>query len=91
MLDFYQSAMNHAMCITGVDLKDDKPIRWKIENSWGDENGSKGFYLMSESFFRQFVFQAAIRRKYLNDIELKALEEDAELLPPWDPFGTLAD
>ena len=91
MLDFYQSAMNHAMCITGVDLKDDKPIRWKIENSWGDENGSKGFYLMSESFFRQFVFQAAIRRKYLNDIELKALEEDAELLPPWDPFGTLAN
>ena len=91
MLDFYQSAMNHAMCITGVDLKNDKPVRWKIENSWGDTAGNKGFYLMSESFFRQFVFQVAIRKKYLNESELKALEEEATLLPPWDPFGTLAD
>ena len=91
MLDYYQAAMNHAMCITGVDLKDGKPVRWKIENSWGEDAGNKGFYLMSEKFFRQFVFQAAIRKKYLNEVELKALEEEATLLPPWDPFGTLAD
>lgn len=90
MLDFYQSAMGHAMCITGVDLKDDKPVRWKIENSWGT-SGKDGFYLMSESFFRSFVFQVAIRKKYLSEEELKALEQKPELLPPWDPFGTLAD
>ena len=90
MLDFYQAAMNHAMCITGVDIVDDKPIRWKIENSWG-ESGNKGFYIMSESFFRLFVFQVAIRKKYLNDKELEALSKEPELLPPWDPFGTLAD
>lgn len=91
MLDFKQSSMGHAMCITGVDMKDGKPIKWKIENSWGDGSGDRGFYLMSESFFRSFVYQVAIRRKYLNDIELKALEQEPELLPPWDPFGTLAD
>ena len=90
MLDFYQAAMNHAMCITGVDIVDDKPTRWKIENSWG-ESGNKGFYIMSESFFRLFVFQVAIRKKYLNDKELEALSKEPELLPPWDPFGTLAD
>ena len=91
MLDFGQSAMNHAMCIVGVDLKDDKPVRWKIENSWGNASGNEGLYLMSESFFRQFVFQAAVRKKYLNKNELRALEKEAKLLPPWDPFGTLAD
>ncbi|MCR4911196.1 MAG: C1 family peptidase [Bacilli bacterium] len=91
MLDFNQAAMNHAMCITGVDIKEGKPIRWKIENSWGEASGNKGFYLMSESFFRQFVFQVAIRRKYLNDAEFKALEQEPILLPPWDPFGTLAE
>ena len=90
MLDYKQAAMNHAMCITGVDLVDDKPVRWKIENSWGT-SGNNGFYIMSESFFRNFVFQVAIRKKYLNDKELKALEKAPELLPPWDPFGTLAD
>ena len=91
MLDFYQAAMNHAMCITGVDIKDGKPVKWKIENSWGDEKGKSGFYLMSESFFRSFVFQVAIRKKYLSSKELEALEKDPTLLPPWDPFGTLAD
>ena len=90
MLDFSQSAMNHAMCITGVDIKGGKPIRWKIENSWGN-SGKDGFYLMSESFFRLFVFQAAIKKKYLNEVELKALEAEPTLLPPWDPFGTLAE
>ena len=90
MLDFYQSAMGHAMCITGVDLKGNKPVRWKIENSWG-KTGQEGFYLMSESFFRSFVFQVAIRKKYLSKKELEALNQDAKLLPPWDPFGTLAE
>lgn len=91
MLDFYQAAMNHAMCIVGVDLKRGRPIRWKIENSWGDASGERGFYIMSESFFRAFTFQAAIKKKYLNEEELKALKQKPTLLPPWDPFGTLAD
>ena len=91
MLDFYQAAMNHAMCIVGVSLKKGRPIRWKIENSWGNTSGDNGFYLMSESFFRAFTFQAAVRKKYLIKEELDALEKDAKLLPPWDPFGTLAD
>ncbi len=91
MLDFYQAAMNHAMCIVGVDLKKGKPIRWKIENSWGSESGQGGLYLMSEAFFRSFTFQAAVRKKYLVKEELEALEKEPKLLPPWDPFGTLAD
>lgn len=91
MLDFHQSAMNHAMCIVGVSLKRGRPIRWKIENSWGNASGDAGFYLMSESFFKAFTYQVAIRKKYLLPEELAALEKEAELLPPWDPFGTLAD
>ena len=91
MLDFYQAAMNHAMCITGVDLKKGKPVRWKIENSWGSDAGISGMYIMTESFFRAFTFQAAVRKKYLNKEELDALEKEPKLLPPWDPFGTLAD
>ena len=91
MLDFRQSSMGHAMCITGVNLKDNEPIRWKIENSWGTTGGKEGYYVMSESFFRSFVFQVAIKKKYLNEVELKALKEEPEILPPWDPFGTLAE
>ena len=90
-LDYHASQMNHAMCIVCVSLKKGRPIRWKIENSWGNTSGENGFYLMSESFFKAFTFQAAIRKKYLNKEELEALEKDPKVLPPWDPFGTLAD
>ena len=42
-LDYWFSAMNHAMVITGVSLDENgAPVRWKIENSWGDEKGNKG-------------------------------------------------
>ncbi len=91
MLDFSNSAMNHAMVITGVNLIDGKPNRYKIENSWGDDIGKKGYFVMSDSWFDSFVYQVAIKKKYLCDKELAALETKPKLLPPWDPFGTLAD
>ncbi len=91
MLDFYNSAMNHAMVITGVDLIDGKPTRWKIENSWGDDIGKKGYFVITENWFKYFVYQAAIKSKYLNKEELDALKKTPVLLAPWDPFGTLAD
>jgi len=91
MLDYFSSAMNHAMVLTGFDEKDGKIIRWKIENSWGEENGNKGFYIMSDSFFDSYVYQAAILRKYLSEEEKSALTAEPKLLEPWDPFGTLAD
>ena len=91
MLDFRHSAMNHAMVITGVDLIEGKPTKWKIENSWGGDNGLKGYYVMSDSWFRKFVYQAVIFNKYLSPEEKAALKGEPIHLPPWDPMGTLAD
>ena len=89
---YWRSAMNHAMVITGVNLNENgQPNRWKIENSWGDENGKKGYYLMTSSWFDRFVYQAVIRKEYLSDEEKAALESDPIHLDPWDPMGTLAD
>ncbi len=89
-LDSGFSAMNHAMCITGVNLVDGQPNRWKIENSWGDKSGDKGYYICSDSWFDQYVFQAAVEREYLGN---QAALYDAEPieLAPWDPMGTLAE
>ena len=91
MLDFRHSAMNHAMVITGVDIVDGKPRRWKIENSWGGDVGLKGYYVMSDAFFDTFVYQAVVLRKYLNKVEIAASNEAPTHLNPWDPMGTLAD
>ena len=46
MLDAHQSAMNHAMMLTGVNLDENgKPNRWKIENSWGDKVANQGYLI----------------------------------------------
>ena len=90
-LDYRASAMNHAMCITGVSFKNKKPYKWKIENSWGSANGYNGFYIMSASWFDQFVYQAVVDKKYLNESELKAYSTKIVELKPWDPMGSLAD
>ena len=90
-LDYHASQMNHAMCITGVSFKDNQPSKWKIENSWGKDRAKDGYYIMSASWVDQFVYQAVVDKKYLNEEELKALKEKAILLKPWDPMGSLAD
>ena len=90
-LDYHASQMNHAMCITGVSFKDNKPSKWKIENSWGTDRAKAGYYMMSSSWFDQFVYQAVVDKKYLNEEELKALKEKPIVLKPWDPMGSLAD
>ena len=89
-LDYGFSAMNHAMVLTGVQLEDGRPVRWKIENSWGDANGEKGYYVCSDSWFDQYVFQAAVEKEYLGDLAALASQEPI-VLEPWDPMGTLAD
>jgi len=82
--------MNHAMVLTAVHLEKNVPKRWKIENSWGDNNGSKGYYLASDSWFDQFVYQAVIHKKYLSKEQLQAWNEEPKVLKPWDPMGSLA-
>lgn len=91
MLDYWHSAMNHAMVIVGANLVDGSANRYKIENSWGGDNGLQGYYVMSKDWFDTFVYQAVILKKYLNEQELTARERDPIHLHPWDPMGTLAD
>ncbi len=90
-LDYRSSAMNHAMCITGVAIREGVPTKWKIENSWGTVNGHNGYYMMSASWFDQYTYQAVINKKYLTKEELKAYEAEPIELKPWDPMGSLAD
>ena len=90
-LDYHASQMNHAMCITGVSFKEGIPSKWKIENSWGKDRAKDGYYIMSNTWFDQFVYQAVVDKKYLNENELKALKENPIVLKPWDPMGSLAD
>ena len=89
-LVYGESAMTHAMVFTGVDVVDGKPRRWRVENSWGDEVGKKGFFLMNDSWFDEYVFEIAARRSALSPKLRAACEQDPIVLPAWDPMGSLA-
>ncbi|MBI4639554.1 MAG: C1 family peptidase [Candidatus Tectomicrobia bacterium] len=93
-LQYHQTLMTHAMLFTGVDVieRDGKevPRRWRVENSWGEESGRKGFYLMNDNWFDQYMFEIAARKKYLPAELQEALELEPIVLPPWDPMGSLA-
>ena len=90
-LIYHQSKMNHAMLFTGVDVVDGKPRRWRVENSWSDKSGKKGFYIMDDSWFDEYMFEVAVRKSYLSDQFQKALELKPIILPAWDPMGSLAN
>ncbi|MCL6454334.1 MAG: C1 family peptidase [Alicyclobacillus sp.] len=89
-LDYASSLMTHAMVFTGVNLVDGKPDRWKVENSWGKDRGNEGFYVMSDAWFDEYMYQVVVDKKYLSDELRQALAQEPIVLKPWDPMGSLA-
>lgn len=90
-LDYSESLMTHAMVLTGVDLDaDGKPIKWKVENSWGDKVGQKGYFVASDAWMDEYTYQIVVRKDFLTAEELAAYEAEPQILAPWDPMGALA-
>jgi len=90
-LDYAESVLTHAMVFTGVNILEDGTInRWKVENSWGEKRGKKGYFMMSDEWFNEYMYEVAINKKYLSKDLLDVLEEEAIELDPWDPMGSLA-
>lgn len=91
-LDYGESLMTHAMVLEGVNLDEaGHPTLWKVENSWGEDHGRDGFDTLSDPWFDEYVYQVVVDKKYLTDTERATYEtEEATVLAPWDPMGSLA-
>jgi bleomycin hydrolase len=90
-LVYGQSMMTHAMVFTGVDLdEEDRPRRWRVENSWSEKPGDKGYFQMTDDWFGQYMYEVVVHRRYVDEKLLKGLESEPIVLPPWDPMGSLA-
>jgi len=90
-LDYSESLMTHAMVLTGVDLDENgKANKWKVENSWGEKVGNKGYFVASDSWMDEYTYQIVVRKEFLTEAELAAYESEPIVLAPWDPMGALA-
>ena len=89
---FGDSAQNHAMAFVGVDVADDGRTtnRWRVENSWGGDIANKGYFTMSDDWFSQYVYEVAVPKSMLSEEYRQAFDQDAIMLPAWDPMGALA-
>ncbi|KAM0812989.1 putative Peptidase C1-like family protein [Seiridium cardinale] len=87
-----ESAMTHAMVLTAVHLdeKSGKPIRWRVQNSWGEAPGEKGWFVMSDAWMDEFTYQAVVDPRFLTREVRDVIKKEPIVLPLWDPMGSLA-
>ncbi len=86
-MQYLQARQNHNMVFVGVDLVDDRPVKWKVENSWGEDSGNKGFYMMTDGWFDEFVYALYVHKKYLSAEQLAMFKQEPTVLPPWHPLS----
>jgi bleomycin hydrolase len=82
----HASGSTHAMTLIAVDLKDGKPVKWMVENSWGETTGYKGNIIMTDEWFNEYMFRLVVDKKYVPTDLMKYFDQKPILLPAWDPM-----
>jgi bleomycin hydrolase len=86
---YLDTQVSHAMVFLGVDLEGGKPVKWLVENSWGEDTGEKGFYAMYDDWFDQHVYEVVIKRRFLPREVLDLLKTEPVVLPEDDPMRAI--
>ncbi|OJJ01762.1 hypothetical protein ASPVEDRAFT_41356 [Aspergillus versicolor CBS 583.65] len=85
-----ESAMTHAMVITAVHVEQGRPVRWRVENSWGEAAGDKGWFVMTDRWMDEYTFQVVVDFNLVSNDVRDVLRQEPQVLPRWDPLGVLA-
>lgn len=83
----FDSGSTHAMTLTAVDLDNHgQPIKWKVENSWGADNGFKGCLIMTNDWLNEYMFRLVVDKKYVSQKILQAFNKKPTMVIPEDPL-----
>lgn len=70
--------------------KSEQASKWRVENSWGEERGERGYLVMTSEWFKEYVFEVVVDKSIVPKEVMAVFEQDPVVLPAWDPMGTLA-
>ena len=88
----FDSGSSHAMTLTAVDLDAaGKPVKWKVENSWGGDSGQSGYIIMTNDWFNEYAFRLVVDKKYVPEKILKAAQAKPVMVMPEDPLFSTDD
>lgn len=83
----FDSGSTHAMTLTAVDLDaDGKPLKWKVENSWGPAYGQNGCLIMTNRWMNEYMFRLVVDKKYVPQNILDAESQKPVMVVPEDPL-----
>ncbi len=85
-ISMYDIVLQHIMTITGVHIENEKPIRWKVEDSYGSNVHKNGYYIMNDNYFEDFLFEIFINKKYLSKEQKELFEQEPILIEMDEPF-----
>ncbi len=88
----FASGSSHAMTLCAVDLDENgTPKKWMVENSWGAAYGHKGFLIMTDEWFNEYMFRLVVDKKYIPANIQAMLDQEPLMLPPWDPMFAMEE
>ena len=83
----FDSGSTHAMTLTAVDLdKKGRAVKWKVENSWGGDWGQQGCLIMTDRWFRDYMFRLVVPREFVPEKVLQAAATPPVMVMPEDPL-----
>ena len=88
----FDSGSTHAMTLMAVDLDNNgNAKKWKVENSWGSDSGQNGYIIMTDEWFREYMFRVVVNRRFCPASVLDLLKQKPTKLPAWDPMFSEED
>ena len=83
----FDSGSTHAMTLTAVDLdKKGNAKKWKVENSWGATWGQKGCLIMTDRWFREYMFRLVVPNEFVPKKVMQAYQSAPVMVMPEDPL-----